>query len=207
MRNLGHFQTSSHDDIDAQTVIVIANAGSEIWKPFQNSMESQDGKANPLNRWTRRVLDTLGSDLGGQCVYPFDGPPFQPFQKWASLANPSIVASPIGIAIHPQWGLWWALRGAILIDHKLADLDQEIEPSPCEACPTKPCLTTCPVNAFTNPGYDVQACTSHISSEHSCVLNGCMARRACPIATELRYEGSHAQFHMSAFLGARISKE
>ena len=55
---------------------------------------------------------------------------------------------------------------------------------------------------FLRPGrYDVPACTEHLRrpAGGDCMQHGCLARRACPVAPQLRYEPVHAAFHMRAF--------
>ena len=64
-------------------------------------------------------------------------------------------ASPLGILMHPEYGLWHAYRGALLFDEALAaeDLNQEPE-NPihlCALCDRKPCLDACPVGGVREP--------------------------------------------------------
>ena len=76
---------------------------------------------------------------------------------------------------------------------------------PCLTCADQPCLTTCPVGAFTPGGYDVDACAGHVRSGVAplCLDDGCAARRACPVGVADRYGPDQMRFHMLAFVGAR----
>jgi len=69
----------------------------------------------------------------------------------------------------------------------------------------KPCLSACPVDAFSGTSYDVAACAAHIGSTagEDCMAGGCLARRACPVGQAFAYGPAQAQFHMRAFLAAR----
>ena len=75
--------------------------------------------------------------------------------------------------------------------------------SPCLTCADQPCLTTCPVGAFTPDGYDSGSCARHERSggAPTCGADGCAARRACPIGTDHAYGADQMRFHMRAFVG------
>ena len=132
-------------------------------RPFQASPEAGDGRPDPLNRWSQRLIDDLAARFGALGLYPFGGPPHWPFQRWAQRAE-SVWPSPIGMLIHPDHGLWHAYRGALAFAEPIDLPDRVDRPSPCEGCTDKPCLTTCPVGAFTTAGYDVPACAAHIAA-------------------------------------------
>jgi hypothetical protein len=81
----------------------------------------------------------------------------------------------------------------------------DLRPSPCDSCIDRPCLTACPVDAFTSAGYDVSSCVAHIAAPAGadCVSNGCLARRACPVGVQYRHLPEQARFHQRAFLVAQ----
>lgn len=187
-----------------RTVILIGNAGAAMWPVFQASPEARSGLAHALDAWTRRVVGGLAGRFGGEAVYPFGGPPFHPFIRWAQRAEP-VVPSPIGMLVHPDYGLWHAYRGALLFAESLDLPPREARPAPCETCTARPCLTTCPVGAFTAGGYDVAACARHIATPEGadCIEDGCRARRACPAGADYRYAPGQAAWHMRAFAAAR----
>ena len=47
------------------------------------------------------MIEALARELGGKALFPFGGPPFLPFQRWAQRAEP-VHSSPIGLLIHPR---------------------------------------------------------------------------------------------------------
>ncbi len=184
---------------DASSVVMVGNAGSSIWQAFASDREAG---ADPMNRWTRQVLGNIARDLGAEALYPFDGPPWRPYQRWARRAEP-VFASPIGMLIHPEYGLWHAYRGALVFQEPIIDLPaRPAASSPCETCEEKPCLSTCLVNAFGAGTYDAPACTRHLQSPEGsdCMNLACRARRACPVGRSHAYHGDHALFHLDAFL-------
>ncbi|MDZ7713157.1 MAG: hypothetical protein U5L06_08570 [Rhodovibrio sp.] len=204
----GGFRASADDGLPegAGTVLMVGNAGPDLWRVFPQAPEARDGQPNGLDRWTRRVMTEFAQAFGARAVLPFDGPPYAPFQRWAQRAEP-VYPSPIGILIHPDYGLWHAYRGALVFEQALDLPPADDRPRPCDSCPDQPCLTTCPVGAFTGAGYDVAACASHIATTagQDCVDGGCLARRACPVGTDYRYSADQASWHMRAFLGANAS--
>lgn len=182
------------------TVILAGNAGYTMWAAFRQARVTRS-RPHPLNNWTRRVLTTVAEECDAYAVFPFDGPPHLPFQRWAQRAEP-VVPSPIGMLIHPVYGLWHAYRGALIFAEQL-DLPSVADTaSLCETCAEIPCLSACPVHAFTPGHFDVAACLRHIASEAgtACLHGGCLARRACPAGQEFIYCSEQARFHMEAFL-------
>lgn len=192
------------DGRESRTLIIIGNLGGSLWPRFQSAPEVSDGAPDPLNRWSERVVGALAADLGGLALFPFGGPPYRPFLRWAQSAEP-VVSSPLGMLIHPDFGLWHAYRGAIALAEVLPVPQREARASPCESCAAKPCLSACPVGAFTAEGYEVTACAGHIAvpEGEDCLNLGCRARRACPIGREYHYPAAQARLHMDAFLAAR----
>ena len=49
---------------------------------------------------------------------PRTGRPWLPFQQWARKAEP-VHVSPLGVLIHPDYGLWHSYRGALCFDTRL----------------------------------------------------------------------------------------
>jgi hypothetical protein len=188
------------------TVVLLGFTGSDQWSTFQDSSEAQDGLPHPLDRWSQRVIGALASELGAADFYPSGSPSSPlPFQRLARRCEP-VHPSPIGLLIHETYGLWHAYRGGLCL-HERIPLPPSPQPSsapgsPCERCPDRPCLSACPVHAFKNGSFDLDACVNHVLSAAGadCRNNGCLARRACPVGPQFRYAPPQARFHMSAFL-------
>ena len=185
----------------AGTLVLVGNAGPEMWNVFSRERRNEP---HPLNAWTCRVIGEVADGLGARALFPFDGPPYLPFQRWAGRAEP-VHPSPIGLLIHPDFGLWHAYRAALVFAEKLALPPPDRRPSPCETCAEKPCLSACPVDALTTGTYDVPACIAHISAPAGadCLDRGCRARLACPVGRPYVYVPAQARLHMEAFLAAQ----
>jgi len=183
------------------TVLLVGNAGPRMWEAFSTAIP---GGANPLDTWCKTVLNDVARRFGGAALFPSDGPPYLPFQRWALKAEP-VSLSPLGILIHPDYGLWHGYRGALAFAEELPVPPVAGRLSPCDDCAGRPCLSACPVAAFAEGDYDVPACTSHLKSGAGgdCMTLGCRARRACPVGRAHTYEPAQAAFHMRAFLAAR----
>ena len=189
--------------------LLIGNAGADMWHIFSKSVEYADGNPDPMNRWTKLVLDEIAQDLQCHVFYPFDVP-YWPFQKLAREAA-GIQSSPLGISIHPKYGLWHAFRGLFVFDHEHEYASQinaliagvEKLNHPCDSCEEKPCLSACPVGAFTGERLDVESCFSHLDggSNPACMSLGCQARAACPIASDRQNDIAQIQFHMKSYRG------
>ena len=186
----------------AATVVLVGVVGRSSWDAFQAAEEAQQ-LPNPLDRWSRRVVGELAAALGADALFPFGGPPYLPFIRWAQRAE-AVYPSPIGPLIHPDYGLWHAYRGALAFAETIAVPPADARPRPCDTCADRPCLTTCPVGAFSSEGYDVAACIAHIEavSGIGCLGGGCLARRACPVGLTYHYAPAQMGFHMRAFLAA-----
>jgi epoxyqueuosine reductase QueG len=188
---LGWFSPS--DMGETRQVILIGNVGPDMYRRFTRS------GAPTMDEWTKVVVGRLAEDLGAQAVFPFDRPAL-PFLTWARRAGAGHV-SPLGLNIHPTYGLWHAYRAALLFPVEFDLPSVSVGAHPCESCADKPCLSACPVQAFDGSSYNVAACGEHIKSEAGaeCMAGGCLARRACPIGKAFQYSKPQAQFHMRAF--------
>jgi hypothetical protein len=185
-------------------IVLVGVVGARNWSAFESSPEFGGGGPDPLDRFSTRIVGRLAGDLGATALFPFGGPPYLPFQRWAMRAEP-VAQSPLGLLIHPDYGLWHSFRGALGFAEAIEIPEVAKAASPCESCEARPCLSACPVGAFSPGRYDVEACAAHLRSVegNSCVSGGCRARRACPVGHGFSYAREQAAFHMAAFLHSR----
>ena len=197
-----HFPARA-DGRPARTAVVVGSAGGAMWEAFSASPPPAAAERNPLDAWIRPIVQAAARDVGGDMVYPTDGPPFPPIQQWAQRAD-TVYRSPLGIVIHPEFGLWHAYRAVIVLAERLDLPDRVHRPDPCAACADKPCLATCPVDAFKPIHFDPEPCADHVESAAGtvCRERGCMARRACPVGRAYMYPRAAQEFHTAAFVGA-----
>lgn len=180
--------------------LVLLGCGPGFWPRFRTAPEALDGGADPIDRWSLRVVSELGTRFGATPRFPFGGPPHEPFIDWArksGRAHPS----PTGMLVHDTVGLMISYRGALHFSEELASTEATGR-SPCPTCPGQPCATSCPVGALsaTQP-YDVAACHAYLDTAagRDCMENGCAARRACPLSAGARRPPAQSALHMKAF--------
>ena len=189
----------------ARSVLLVGNAGAGYWPIFARWRDRQAVPVpDPLDAWSREVIGVAADAVGARVAMPNDRP-FAPFQQWAMRAE-GLRPSPLGLLMHPRFGLWHAFRGALLLDRgippeMLRELNGTGQPHPCDLCTGKPCLKTCPVRAYTDKGFAYEACISHVRGRDgaTCRDDGCMARNACPQGAEWRYPAEVQAFHQRAF--------
>ena len=197
--------------LEGRPALLFGNAGSAMWQHFSASGEYRDGRPDPMNRWTRRIVGDAVAPLSQtgkpppECLFPF-GERVWPFQRWAKRTM-GLQSSPLGMLIHPEYGLWFALRAAIVLPAEVTvgGVVPEVQTGahPCDTCDGRPCLSACPVGAYGEEGFNTAACRGHLASGNrpDCMTQGCAARDACPVGRKWRYEEAQLQFHMVAFGG------
>jgi hypothetical protein len=196
----GAFWTAPDDDLPTAigTVILLAPAEPGFWAHVRASPECHDGTPDPLDRWSRRVIGGLASELGGKAYFPFGSPPYRPFYRWA-LRSRRAWASPVTLLVHDTAGLMISYRGAIGLPGRL-DLPASGD-SPCSTCIGQPCRTACPAAALTTVGYDVAACHAFLDRQEGadCLSSGCAVRRACPVSRRYGRLPEQSAYHMRLF--------
>ena len=185
----------------AASVLLVGNIGSAFWPAFSGWRAAQPdhGGADPLDTWSKAVLRPIATGRNATVWFPSD-PPWQPFQQWAMRAE-GLKASPLGMLIHPVYGLWHGYRGALGFAERVDAVLPDVQQHPCDLCPDKPCLTTCPAEAVRAEVFDVAACRAHLrmpEGQGGCMVSGCFARAACPVGTAYRYNDAQLRFHMAA---------
>ena len=191
---LGHCRLPEESP-QSGTLALIGPDEPRFWPWFTQSPEYRAKGPDPMDRWSKRVLTTIASELAAEALFPSDGPPYHPFFSWA-VRTGRFWPSPIGFLVHDTRGLFASFRGALVLPGAAPDLSAT---QPCLTCDA-PCKTACPVDAFAD-GYDVAACKAHLRSPAGadCMSLGCRARRACPVGQANRLP-AQAAFHMEAFL-------
>ena len=198
LRISGIVAPSADDNLPdwATAIALISPREPEFWSHFCGSPEWHDGQNDPVDRWSKRVLDEIAAQNDGVAYFPFGGAPFYPFYSWA-IRSGAFCASPIAFLADGTAGLFTSFRGAIA----LRDAPEvELAPPPCSSCEAKPCVAACPASALTVEGYDVAACHGYLSGKDGadCLNRGCRVRRACPVGTPNRPPEQSAYF-MSEF--------
>ena len=195
---LGGFHAEDDPALPKGTrTVLMLGPGPGFW-PHMTAQPEWDGKPDPVDRWSRRVIGTLACDLAAKALFPFGGPPWHPFHQWAIRTGRSH-QSPVRLLVHDEQGLMVSFRGALALKGRLALPDPP--PPPCDTCAEKPCLTACPPRALTGAGYDVPACHGYLDTApgQDCLSQGCLARRACPVSQRYDRMPGQSAWHMARF--------
>lgn len=190
-------------DVASPQTLVLIGTAAHFWGHFSQSREYLDQKSDPIDRWSQRVLPEMAATSGAiDVLYPFGGPPYQPFIAWAKQSGAAF-DSPLGMLVHAEAGMMISYRGALVFEGHLT-LPPTPHASPCDRCEGRPCEAACPVNALSpDHFYDVPACKAHIAvpAGNDCMVQGCAVRRACPVSQRFARAQDQSAHHMRAFLG------
>ncbi len=208
----GAFYCTANDQIPplpcgspTRSLVLIGTIGSGFWPAFDAVRPAPEAQSHPLDAYSRRLILEMAEEFNATALFPFGGPPWWPFLRWAQRAE-DVHPSSLGPLIHPDYGLWHAYRGALCFATELNGISTPPRAAgPCTSCPDKPCLNTCPVSAFSTAGYAVPVCIEHLLKDvgRPCMDTGCLARQACPVGSGYRYQPEHAHFHMQAFVAGQ----
>lgn len=183
-----------------KTVLLLGPREPGFWRNVATAPEFHDDLPDPMDRWSTRVISGLAGALGGAAVFPFGGPPYAPFIRWAQRSN-RCWASPVTLLVHNTAGLMVSYRGALALPFSPDLAATATGAKPCDGCAAQPCLSACPVGALTGSGYDLDACHAYLDTPEGqdCMQNGCAVRRACPVSQTHARLPEHSAFHMRAF--------
>lgn len=181
-----------------RAVMLVGPVGGPVWWDIlAASAEWADGGPDPVDRWSRRVLDGVAARFGAVALFPFGGPPHLPFYTWA-LASGRVWDSPVRLLVGADAGLWVSFRGALALPF---DVAMPAAARPCDTCAGQPCLSACPAGALTGAGYDVPACRRYLDTPEGqdCRNRGCRVRAACPVSARHARVDAQSAYHMSRF--------
>ncbi len=196
----GAFHPQANDYSQAASIVLLGPS-AQFWAVFTASETYQDGRPDPIDRWSTRVIPAIAQGLGAKPIFPFGGPPYAPFLQWAR-ASGRAWNSPVGMLVHDTTGLMVSYRGVLAFKEPL-NLPAQTFQNPCDTCTEKPCLSACPVNALSVDEYNVPACHGYLDTNegNNCLTNGCIVRRACPASAGAHRLAAQSALHMRAFKG------
>lgn len=175
-------------------LVLVGHGGRRLWEALQaHGLETADPVDHYSVTRTSYFLRHYLPDPSVLWLYP-DTPYLVPLQQLGQLAGWSY-PSPLGQGIHPAYGVWFAYRAAFLTTLALPLRHEPPQPSPCDACPDKPCIRACPVGAVRPERFDVDGCARYRLGGQSPCADRCLARLACPFFPEHRYSLPQVQYH------------
>jgi len=178
---------------DYRQLILIAHGGRRMWGELQGSEFNES--ADPVDYFSvDRVQGWLAEQAPGACyeiIYPAS-PCVVPLQALGELAGWHH-SSPFMVGINQLRGSWFAYRVAVITDTDFEPTNRIKLPSPCDSCDMKPCIKACPAEACGD--FVFQRCADYRLTDDSLCERGCLARLACPVASEQRYSMEQNSYH------------
>lgn len=177
-------------------LILFGHAGRRLWERVQAEGISC---AHPIDEYSVRTVERwLGQSLP-EARYRFVFPHGLPSGQHVGLQRLGKIAgwhhaAPFMVGVDAKWGSWFAYRAAILINTDLPPSPVEDLGHPCLSCSSQACVAACPGHALdVQRPVDLDAChRQRLLAGSPCAL-GCLARQACPVGAEHRYEDSQIQ--------------
>ena len=208
---LGMFRIDSNDENhwaelhgrQGQWLHLIGNVGSRHFDIFQQKRAESHPKPLSMDEYSEAVLEDMFSSYQIEHYYFPSRKPYAPFQSWALRAHSGFL-SPLGLLIHPLYGLWHAYRAVMITQYPLTKIeDDKSITSPCASCVEKPCISACPAKAVGDESaFSYQQCQAYLRAETTsfCVKQHCLSRQACPVGKKHQYHKAHLQFHQQNYV-------
>jgi len=188
---------------NARSIILVGFGGKQFWSIFQDYLRNNpDFKANNVDlidsysvlkfNEAKQILES--NKISFDAAYPFGEDTLRlNFLKLGELGGAG-VPSLLGILLHPVYGPWISLRGALITDMELDQYDLPLSDfSPCPSC-NKPCIAACPVSTISESGWDWESCMRYRISDETC-SHSCASRRACPYGKDEQYSELQLHYH------------
>jgi len=187
-------------------IVVIGNGGSGLWNAYRDHLTRAPAAAraaHPFDAFTAEVLEAHALPVvrrGSRHAVlrlPFetDAPPlsFVHLAEAAGLGTRSV----LGVLVHPEFGPWMALRGAIFVDGAPPAPRPAAGFDPCSSCRDRPCLAACPAGAISASGWNVPVSIDFrvARGEQNPCAERCHARVACVYGRRHRYPDDALAYH------------
>ncbi|MCB0129437.1 MAG: hypothetical protein KDD78_01250 [Caldilineaceae bacterium] len=208
---------AGHDLAAARRLVLLGNGGRAFWHALtaDQAATKRPPTEHPAEHPTEHPVDSFSLHLAREFVVHCGGNPDDPRSMEMLYPAPAeqpfplslqalgefvnwVHPSPLGLGIHPEFGLWNAYRAAFLTDLPLPVTVAAPHASPCAACQEKPCVTTCPAAAVeAEAGLDLWGCSHFRLVTDSPCAERCLARLACPVGADHRYRADQIAYHYS----------
>ncbi len=172
---------------DFRQLILLGHGGRALWDAVQRSGIVS---ADPIDDFTRLTVDRwFAAEMPARryrVLYPGACPVgLQALGKLAGWHHDS----PFMVGINATWGSWYAYRAVVLADTDFVPTPALTGSSPCLSCAAQPCVAACPGKALAGGEFALDKCITWRRQPASTCATACLARLACPVASEHRYCG------------------
>lgn len=188
---------------DARAVVVIGSGGPGFWRTFKETPTTADPgelrrAGGSIDAYSTIVVPRLAKIVeaegaGCEILYPFGKSTRQvSFRRLAEHCGFGVAATVLGTVIHPKFGPWVSLRGALVTDMELPESQRLEGFDPCKGC-ARPCVDACPIGTYDHQTWDFPSCVRYRLFEAGCPT-GCLSRLACPVGQEQRYSAEEYRY-------------
>ncbi len=195
---LSGIRQASAGACDWGAIILVGNSGADMWHRMPVEYL---GREHPVDDYaldtTRMALAEALPNEKWRVLFPatadgFFCPPLQQLGALAGWHHPS----PLGTGINSVNGLWFAYRAAIGVVEEIPQYGIMATESPCLACVSQACLHACPATALAYQRTpDMKSCATYRLQPESHCEDTCLARLACPVATQMKYSDEQISHH------------
>ena len=192
---------------DCQSAIVFANGGTALWDVFLEDLRQNPqhlrNHTHPLDDFVKRQIQKFDPNPTDNrrwihCAAQTDTfIDFRPLAEQAGLGT----ASPLGLLIHPQYGLWLSLR-AVLLTTERVPFTSVLQDSPCTSCTRKPCIAACPAQAVHPQKWSIHKCLQYHKDSHDC-HDLCHSRLRCPVGKTHQHTTLQHLYHSNTPKGRK----
>jgi hypothetical protein len=204
----GHRVRDQLPDSAYKSIIVVGSGGPSFWSIFKGraghaSPDEIEAAGGSINAYSRVVFGRLANEMrssgvAAEVLFPFEGAGRQlSFRRLAESAGFGTADTVLTILLHPEYGPWVSVRGAIAVDAELAPTGPIARFDPCEGC-HRPCAAACPIGSFDGPTWDYEASLRYRVMEDGCPT-ACLSRRACVIGREHQYSVEEYSYRHAFF--------
>ena len=207
-----------------ESAVVVGNGGRTLWEYFVQTLEEDPSRLSEhshpfddmVERWIEKISVDVGLKQGEHFRWIRCAATEETFVDFRCLGRDAGLgsSSPVGLLIHPEYGLWFGLRAVLLTTEKLDAhwLHNHPKPtlnveggaeSPCSRCVEKPCISACPAKAVQVEGWSVQRCATFHQTSSDCA-GRCHSRLACPVGREHRHSALQHLYHNDPVYGRRV---
>jgi len=111
-------------------------------------------------------------------------------------------AAPFMVGIDPEWGTWYAYRAVVLADTHFCPFLTVDRNRPCDSCQTRPCVSACPAG----DNFALEKCLAYRRRGDSLCRDTCLARLACPVGSQHRYDDEQMQHSYARSLAMLVAR-
>jgi len=172
---------------------LFGHGGRKLWQALQGSGFESPEPVDDFSTAAVRRYFAEGLKADFRLLFPDDALTL-PLQKLGELAGWHY-GSPFRVGVNRRWGSWFAYRAVALAATSLPPTPKADWGAACPACAAKPCIVACPAGALASGVLDLDACVDYRLKAASACAAQCVARLACPVGSEHRYEREQIAYH------------